>query len=90
MWRDRPTGIGHRRFENDELKETWHAFLIGLEPEGQFYVLDPNEWGKHHICELRETEERMLIAWTCQYRDTGKITSQEYQIATKRVLLESP
>ena len=79
-------GMGFRLFPNDDLKETWHAFLIGLEPTGEFYVLDSNDWGPHHTCHVREDEDRVLIEWSCKYRDTGETTSQEYQIATKRVL----
>jgi hypothetical protein len=73
-------GPGIRDFPNGEQRETHHAFVLQLRPDGSILVYDPNDPLAPIACELEETEDGVLIEWTGQYRDTGLRTTQAYYL----------
>jgi hypothetical protein len=77
-------GIGDRTFPDGTVQETYHAFLVGLNPQGQCIIYDSNDPGKPIPCELSETSEGVELAWTCRYRDTNQQTTQRYLVIAKR------
>jgi len=76
-------GFGRRLFPDGTLKKTTHAFLIGKRSDGDIVVYDPNDPGSPIICQILNKEGGVTIKWTCQYRDTGHITTQCYRVVHK-------
>jgi hypothetical protein len=75
--------IGLRQFPDASEKPTYHVVLIAKTPTGKKMVYDPNDPGAAIQCQLEETNEGLFVQWTCKYRDTGQITTQEYQIVSQ-------
>ncbi len=75
--------IGLRQFPDASEKPTYHVVLIAKTPASKKVVYDPNDPGTAINCRLEETNDGLFIQWTCQYRDTGQITTQEYQIVSQ-------
>jgi hypothetical protein len=73
-------GPGIRDFPDGEQRETHHAFVLQLRPDGGIIVYDPNDPDAPISCDLAETEDGVLIEWTGQYRDTGLRTTQAYYL----------
>jgi hypothetical protein len=75
--------IGLRQFPDASEKPTYHVVLIAKTPSGKRVVYDPNDPGAAINARFNETNEGLFVQWTCQYRDTGQITTQEYQIVSQ-------
>ena len=73
-------GPGIRDFPEGEGRETYHAFVLQLQSDDRIVVYDPNDPRSPIPCELHETDEGVLIEWSCQYRDTGLRTTQAYYL----------
>lgn len=73
-------GPGIRLFPDSEERETHHAFVLQAQPDGRIVVYDPNDPRSALPCRLEDTDEGVLIEWTCQYRDTGARTTQAYYL----------
>lgn len=76
-------GSGIRRFPDGTTEDTYHAFLIGKDADGELVVYDANDPGYPIECKLFKDEPGVAIEWTCKYRDTGQTTTQHYLIVPK-------
>lgn len=77
-------GLGGREFADGSLKDSNHAFLIRLMPDGTRAVYDPNDPGHSIPCRLSSEENRLIVEWTCRYRDTHVSTTQSYFIVPRQ------
>jgi len=75
--------IGLRQFPDASEKPTYHVVLIAKTPSGKKVVYDPNDPGAAITARFNETNEGLFVQWTCRYRDTGQVTTQEYQIVSQ-------
>jgi hypothetical protein len=48
--------------------------------DGEKVIYDPNDPGRPISCTIQASSDGLLIKWTCRYRDTNVLTTQEYQI----------
>lgn len=76
-------GSGSRTFPDDTLESTHHVFLIDKRDDGTKYVYDSNDPGSPITCQLANRLDGVEVEWTCQYRDTGKETTQRYLVVDK-------
>jgi hypothetical protein len=82
-------GVGAREFADGTLKDTTHAFFIRRMSDGTRVVYDPNDPGHPIPCRLRSEENRLIVEWTCQYRDAKVLTSQSYYIVPREAYFRS-
>jgi hypothetical protein len=75
--------MGARKFPDGNLKDTNHVVLLAKE-NGRVVVYDPNDPGAAIPCKFDEDGGKLTIQWTCKYRDTGQVTTQTYQIISKK------
>ena len=75
--------IGIRQFPDGSEGATYHVVLIAKSAEGKKVIYDPNDPGSAIDCRMLETPDGLYVKWTCKYRDTGQITTQEYQIVSR-------
>lgn len=75
--------FGARQFPNGTYKATYHAVLIGKSKIGKLVIYDSNAPGVPIDSKFHEENGRMTIEWTCNYRDTGLVTTQRYQVVHK-------
>ena len=75
--------IGIRQFPDASEKPTYHVVLIAKGADGTKVIYDPNDPGAAIDCQMSETHEGLFVKWTCKYRDTGQVTTQEYQIVDR-------
>jgi hypothetical protein len=73
-------GVGERRFPDETLKDTFHAFLLYETETGTVFVYDPNDPGSPIACQIDEADGELTIQWKCPYRDTGHVTTQSYSV----------
>ena len=79
--------FGSREFPHGE-EECYHAVLIGRDARGNTIIYDPNDPGVTIFCHTDESEEGLLLEWTCRYRDSGYDTSQVCQVIHKDVYFQ--
>jgi hypothetical protein len=73
-------GVGLRELPDREERETFHAFVLQLQPAGQIRVYDPNDPQAIVRCDVEDDIDGVLATWTCRYRDTGLVTTQTYRL----------
>ncbi len=74
---------GKRWFPDGTVKDTYHVILIRKEPGGEKSVYDPNDPGSPIASRAEDTDNGLMIEWTCRYKDTGVVTRQRYRIVHK-------
>lgn len=75
-------GTGKRTFDDGTIKTTLHAFILGIDKNGEIIVRDPNDPREFWKCKVDKTKEGLTVGWRCKYRDTGHVTSQTYHIVS--------
>jgi hypothetical protein len=75
--------IGIRQFPDASEKPTYHVVLIAKKANGKKMIYDPNDPGTAIDCQMKETPDGLFVKWTCKYRNTGQVTTQEYQIVDR-------
>src|SRR5262245_52786422 len=80
--------IGIRQFPDATEKETYHVVIIARRADGKKVIYDPNDPGAAVPCQLQQTPEGLLAKWTCKYKDTGQVTTQEYLIVDRQRFFE--
>jgi hypothetical protein len=72
--------VGERRFPDGAIKDTNHVILIAKKADDEIVVYDPNEPGRPIPCRFLPSSDGVMVSWTCRYRDTGFVTTQQYRI----------
>ncbi|MGI9429358.1 MAG: hypothetical protein ACR2NM_11915 [Bythopirellula sp.] len=75
--------FGKRRFPNGTHKDTYHAAIFQLTDQQDIVVFDPNDPGKPFPCKFQQLGNQLTVEWTCNYRDTGRVTTQRYRVVPK-------
>jgi hypothetical protein len=76
-------GMGKRTFDDGTVKTTHHAFILGLDDNGDLVVRDPNDPREAWKCKVQKSDTGLTVGWRCLYRDTGHSTSQAYHLISK-------
>lgn len=74
------TGEGIRLFPNKKLQKTRHAFLVGKLDNNTLFVYDPNDPSQPICCRHAKLVKGLVLRWSCRYRDTGEVTTQQYYL----------
>lgn len=73
-------GEGIRSFPDKKLQKTRHAFLVGKLDDNTLFVYDPNDPSQPIRCRHAKLVKGLVLRWSCRYRDTGEVTTQQYYL----------